>query len=210
MRLVLLFSCLLIGNVHTTAQNIDIELLRHINTSRELPTDPYMQFLSDSHYVVCLGVPLSMGVTGIFERNEDLCVKAVEIGMASAINLGLSHAIKISTNRPRPFEKYSDILKKSAGGSSSFPSGHTSSAFATATSLSLNIPKWYVIVPAYTWAASVGYSRMYLGVHYPSDVLAGALLGSASAWLTYKLNHWLQSTNKKNYGLHFNQPKPIH
>lgn len=205
LRSLLFLSCLLLGFTPASGQNLDIELLRKINTSSPLPGDKYQQFISDSHYAVCLGVPLGMGVAGLIERDEDLCVKAVEIGVASAVNLGVSHLLKSSIDRTRPYNEYSDILKKSDGGSGSFPSGHTSSAFATATSLSLNVPKWYVIVPAYTWAASVGYSRMYLGVHYPSDVLAGALLGSASAWLTYKLNHWLQSTYTKNYGLHFNQ-----
>lgn len=60
--------------------------------------------------------------------------------------------------------------------------------FALATSLSLSYPKWYIIVPSYAWAGSVGYSRMDLGVHYPSDVLAGAVIGAGSAWLTYYIN----------------------
>ena len=72
----------------------------------------------------------------------------------------------------------------------SFPSGHTSFAFATATSLSIKYPRWYVIAPSYLWAGAVGYSRMNLGVHYPSDVLAGAMLGAGSAWLTCKVNDW--------------------
>ncbi len=84
-----------------------------------------------------------------------------------------------------------------------FPSGHTSLAFAIATSLSLKYPKWYVIAPSYVWACSVGYSRMNLGVHYPSDVLAGAVLGAGSAFLTYKLNEWFwkKQNNKKLIGL---------
>ncbi|HEU4788615.1 MAG TPA: phosphatase PAP2 family protein, partial [Flavobacterium sp.] len=52
----------------------------------------------------------------------------------------------------------------------------------------------YVIAPSFLWAGAVGYSRMYLGVHYPTDVLAGAIVGSGSAFLCYKLNKWI---NKK-------------
>ncbi|HMX78072.1 MAG TPA: phosphatase PAP2 family protein, partial [Chitinophagaceae bacterium] len=70
-------------------------------------------------------------------------------------------------------------------------------AFATATSLTLITKKWYVAVPAYSWASLVGYSRMYLGVHYPADVLGGALLGTGSAFLSYKINQWLHPEKKK-------------
>ncbi|MFZ9878471.1 MAG: phosphatase PAP2 family protein [Chitinophagaceae bacterium] len=44
------------------------------------------------------------------------------------------------------------------------------------------------MAPAYTFAGLVGYSRMYLGAHYPSDVIAGALVGSGTAWLSYQIN----------------------
>jgi membrane-associated phospholipid phosphatase len=186
------------------SQNIDIDLLKIIHTPAVLSSDPLFRTISDSHSAVIVVVPLTLGIAGLIEKDEALFVKAVEIGVASAVNLGVTHLLKYSINRPRPYLIYpSDILKKSDGDSGSFPSGHTSAAFATATSLSLNFPKWYVIVPSYLWAGTVGYSRMYLGMHYPSDVLAGALLGAGSAWLTYKVNHWLQTTYKKNYGLHF-------
>ncbi len=49
-------------------------------------------------------------------------------------------------------------------------------------------------MPAYAYAATVGYSRMYLGVHYPSDVLGGALVGAGSSLLTWELQRLL---NKK-------------
>ncbi len=78
----------------------------------------------------------------------------------------------------------------------SFPSGHTSLAFSMATSLSIKYRKWYIVVPAFLYAGFNGYSRLYLGVHYPTDVLAGAITGSSSAWLTFKLNQWLHRKKK--------------
>jgi undecaprenyl-diphosphatase len=63
--------------------------------------------------------------------------------------------------------------------------------------LSLAWPKWYIIVPTYTWAGTVAYSRMDLGVHYPSDVLIGALVGAGSAWLCHEVNKKLNINSKK-------------
>ena len=74
---------------------------------------------------------------------------------ASAICGGITVALKYSVNRERPFVTYPDIKKKSYGGTPSFPSGHTSSAFATATSVSLLYPKWYIIAPSFAWAGTV-------------------------------------------------------
>jgi undecaprenyl-diphosphatase len=82
--------------------------------------------------------------------------------------------------------------------SRSFPSGHTSEAFSLATSLTLVLPKWYVIAPAYTFAGLVGSSRMYLGAHYPSDIIAGALVGSGAAWLSYQFNKKLLQRKKSS------------
>ncbi len=59
--------------------------------------------------------------------------------------------------------------------SSSFPSGHTASAFAFATAVTGDLPR--LSLPLYTLATAVGYSRVHTGVHYPSDVMGGAVLG---------------------------------
>src|SRR5690606_16926546 len=91
--------------------------------------------------------------------------------------------------RPRPFVKYPiDIIKRDHAGKYSFPSGHTSSAFATATILSLSYKKWYVTGPSFLYAGLVGYSRMRLGVHYPTDVLGGLIIGVGAGLLTWKLD----------------------
>lgn len=100
---------------------------------------------------------------------------------------------KILIDRKRPFEKYPDrVDEQERPGDPSFPSIHTASAFSLATSLSIKYPKWYVIAPSALWACSVGFSRMNQGVHYPSDVLAGAVLGTGCAFANVYINKWLK------------------
>jgi membrane-associated phospholipid phosphatase len=66
--------------------------------------------------------------------------------------------------------------------SSSFPSGHSASAFAFATGVGHTMPR--AAIPLRALAALVAYSRVHTGVHYPGDVVAGSLLGSALAQIT--------------------------
>lgn len=68
----------------------------------------------------------------------------------------------------------------------SFPSGHTSSSFAAAAAILIN-KKWKVGIPALILAVLIGFSRNYLMVHYPTDVLFGALMGIVYALLAYFL-----------------------
>ena len=170
------------------AQNLDIHILRYLNTPDKLPSDKFFQFVSNSAVFLDIGVPVGIVTTGLIKHDDQTIRKACVAIAAAAISSGITVAVKYSVNRSRPFVTYPDIAKKSAAGSPSFPSGHTSGAFVLATSLTLSYPKWYIIVPAYSWACTVAYSRMDLGVHYPSDVLAGALIGTGSAWLTHYVN----------------------
>ena len=170
------------------SQNTDIRLLRSINSSRSLPSDRFFQFVSNSNAYFVIGIPATIGTISLIKHDDQLfrntCVTAAAIIVAS----GITEVMKYSINRDRPFITYTDITRKSNVSSPSFPSGHTSSSFALATSLSLSYPKWYIIVTSYTWAGTVAFSRMDLGVHYPSDVLAGAIVGAGSAWLTHFVN----------------------
>ena len=150
--------------------------------------------MSNSNAYMVIGLPVGMATAGLIKHDDKLLRNACVTLAATAICAGFTTAMKYSINRDRPFITYPDITKKTKAGSPSFPSGHTSIAFATATSLSLAYPKWYVIVPGYTWAGTVAYSRMYLGVHYPSDVLIGALVGAGSAYLSYTVNKKLNRT----------------
>ena len=181
------------------SQNIDIQILRSLNSQKIQSSDNFFKFVSNTNSGVVLGVPVTMGIVGLIKHDDKLFRNACVVVVANGINLGFTYALKYSINRKRPFETYPDIMKKSDGGDPSFPSGHTSSAFATATSLSLAYPKWYIIAPLYLWAGTVGYSRLHLGVHYPSDVMGGMIVGAGSAFLTYKANKWLNNYHGKRH-----------
>jgi membrane-associated phospholipid phosphatase len=171
-------------------QNIDIQILRSINSPQHLSSDGFFRVISNSDVYVMGTVPVTMAIVGWSKHDNKMLRNACVIAGATVLNFGITTAMKYSVNRTRPFVKYPDIVNKTGKSITdpSFPSGHTSTAFATATSVSLCYPKWYIIVPAYAYAGTVGYSRMHLGAHYPSDVIIGALIGTGSAYLTHIIN----------------------
>lgn len=178
---------------YSWSQNIDVNILKTIYNNRNTELDKGYRFLSNTTATISIATPIIIYSTGLFQKNKSLKEKALIIGESTLAAAITSTVLKYSINRDRPFEKYPLVFNKDINASSpSFPSGHTSSAFATATSLSLAFPKWYVIVPSYAWASSVGYSRMHFGVHYPSDVLAGAVIGAGTAYLTHYINKKLR------------------
>lgn len=179
------------------SQNWDIRLLRELNVHRNTQLDPTFKRITQTATPISLGTPAILFTYGLIKKQPTIREKALVIGAAVASQSILSTALKFAVDRPRPFVTYPDIQKEATVGTQSFPSGHTGAAFATATALTLEFPKWYVAAPAYTWASAVGYSRMHLGVHYPSDVLAGALLGTGTAFASHYANRWLQARRAK-------------
>jgi membrane-associated phospholipid phosphatase len=180
------------------AQNIDYQTLKNIEIRRTPIDTRANKFVTNTAPYLSVGGPILMFGIGYFGKNEDLKKRSVEIGLSVAATVVETYALKEIINRPRPYVTHPDLHPLSNESSKSFPSGHTSAAFALATSLSINYPKWYVAVPAFAWASAVGYSRLYVGVHYPSDVLAGATLGAGTAWLTWYLNKKLLGKKGKN------------
>lgn len=91
----------------------------------------------------------------------------------------ITQLIKIFIMRPRPYTELSNLILLDLGTDYSFPSGHTATSSAMAYVLSKEYNKWiFILIPLV-----VAFSRLYIGVHYPSDVLGGFLLGFFIAYL---------------------------
>ena len=174
----------------THAQSSEVKLLDRINPAR--PTSDLWKGVTNSVYPVTLATPLSLLTAGYLQKDPQLQKEGWKAAGSVLINVVAVQGLKRIILRSRPYNvnpgtiHYYHFEKDS-----SFPSGHTSNAFAIATTLSLAYKKWYLAVPAYFWAAGTGYSRLYLGQHYPSDVMVGAAIGVGSAfasrWLTKKI-----------------------
>jgi len=163
------------------SQNADLRILKSINRTDHKAWDESMRITSDGVYPFMGIAPVALWITGYVNKDEKLKRDGVKTVIAIGANVAIMYGLKEAVRRPRPFVSYPDdiILRQKTSGFS-FPSGHTSCAFATATALTLSTKKWYVGVPAFTYAGFVGYSRMRLGAHYGSDVLAGIIIGVGS------------------------------
>ena len=183
LMLVTLFVCLF--TTVTQAQSIsELNTLRRINPNN--PNSAVWNNLSNTSKYISVGVPVGYFVAGLIHDNKALKQKAAYTAAAILFNTASTTLLKNVVKRERPYNTYTGIFPDKIESDYAFPSGHTSSAFATATSLAIATKKWYVAVPAFAWSASVGYSRIYLGQHYPSDVIMGAIVGTSSAIIC----HW--------------------
>lgn len=181
-----LFSLCMLNSGQLKAQSalqrFDDRVLIDLSENRTPEKTDFFLFLSNHNDWVNVGVPVGLLAGGIIADDKRMRQNALYVASSSAVNVLFTMLIKKVVKRPRPFLANVKIRAVYQPSHYSFPSGHTSTAFTTATALSQAYPKWYVIVPSYLWAGSVGYSRLYLGVHYPTDVAAGAVLGTGAAF----------------------------
>ena len=142
-----------------------------------------LMILSAKHLWVLLLVVLIVKV-GFNRRWHHMA--AVAIGSALVARLGIVALIKWLYVHPRPdlvLETINAVVVPGTG--NSFPSGHTSFAFALATGVYLHdkkLGRWYLAA-----AALIGFARIFIGVHWPLDILAGVFVGVATALIVNRI-----------------------
>lgn len=171
-------------------ESLDERLLRGIYTLDAPAFRTSMRAADASAYPVFLGAPMVVwGGTWLLRGGDDWA-EAYRLTVSQVVTYGAVIGLKEIVRRSRPYVVLTDVHARasyelplgSEDDSFAFPSGHAAMSFAIVTSLSLSHPKWYVIGPGAAWATAVSMSRVWLGVHYPSDVVAGAVLGTALAF----------------------------
>ena len=118
-----------------------------------------------------------------FVRAKEMVLVALASGILS--RFVIAEAIRFLYSRPRPFEVFEvlDVYKLIGhAGGGSFPSGHAVFFFALAASVFIYYRKWGVLF--YLLALAMGISRIIAGVHFPSDILGGAVIGILTAYAT--------------------------
>lgn len=122
-----------------------------------------------------------------------LCIpKSRRTGIAASLSLALNGLVtnaclKNVIGRIRPYVRFPELTVLTIFPSdTSFPSGHTAASFAVAAGVYMAGWKKTGIV-LYIFSALIGFSRLYLGVHFPSDVIGGAIVGMLCAWVIRKI-----------------------
>jgi undecaprenyl-diphosphatase len=157
--------------------NIDKNLYDEIHTNWKSPTLDVIMGGTEA----ISGYPgLALIQMGVLYFGKEKEIKTARIALTAwAIGTLATVTTKVIVNRPRPENDSPPRWD------SSFPSLHTSSWFSMAVVYADKYPK--LTIPLYSFGILVGLSRVYQGRHYPSDVLAGAILGWASGQLTLRL-----------------------
>ena len=175
---------------------LDGQLLVAIQGLHMAWLDPVISFYTKLGDAGLLWIALSLAM--LFHKPTR---KAGALALGAMI-LGLivtNLTIKPLISRPRPWLDWPIVPLVTEKDPNSFPSGHTCAAFAAAMVWVRTLPQKRDRVIAAVMAVLMGLSRLYVGVHYPSDVLAGAVIGALCAWVIWKVYQSVEERRNRVY-----------
>jgi len=188
-------------------EHLDQQLFLFLNSFHSTFMDPVMYAISGK----LIWVPLYLGILiylGITYKRRFLII-IIFIILAATLADQSSVLVKNLVQRLRPCHEPAltglvHLVKGECGGIYSFVSSHATNSFDVALLSLLFIKKRWYSISIVIWAMVLGYSRIYLGVHYPADVLCGSILGSFIGWGMYQL-YTLTDNKILKFKPYFNQ-----
>jgi len=152
-------------------QDIDLQLLRQMRTKGHSPAvERWTKLLGKTGNNGAVWVAIGAALAVLDSSQREAWLICAVLG---PVAIGLNYVVKLIVRRPRPVLEGLPPLG-GAPSSLSLPSAHATSSFAVATAMTRVEP---IAAFAFLLATALALGRPYLGMHYPSDVLAGALLG---------------------------------
>lgn len=175
----------------TEPDNLDVKLFRAINNNRCRLLNTIIPISDKSILFTATLIPVTLFTVSRVNNNYYDENSSALLTLSEGLSIGITYGLKNIVKRKRPFENLSNVHydgNKFLLDYYSFPSGHSAISFSIATSLTLRYPdKPVLITGVYLYSTLISFGRIYLGVHYPSDVLAGMIIGSGSAAIIHSL-----------------------
>ena len=178
-----------------TIDELDRQLFLHLNGSHTEWLDELMFWITNKYTWFPLYLLLVAVVVWKYRtRGLIMCLgMLLAVGLSDHITSGWMKPF-FGRLRPCQVPDLQQVVHVVAGcgGKYGFASSHASTTFALATTVWLMLRSWSLwFGGAFAWSATVAYSRIYVGVHYPLDILTGATIGFLVGWLFYRLYQWL-------------------
>lgn len=168
-------------------KNLDIKIFYFINHNMKNNIfDIIMPIITDvkNFYLIFFLLWLAIMISKHYKN------RIAGIGIIFGVTLSdilSSRILKHIFLRPRPFEVLDNVFKLVSSAGPSFPSSHAFNSFTAATLITFFFKKKFFSLIAYFIAFLSSFSRIYVGVHYPSDIFFGAIFGFLFGWLFYKI-----------------------
>jgi membrane-associated phospholipid phosphatase len=157
------------------------------------------RLLAETVLPVSFGIPMFYLAKGFIKKDRDLQILGLKYVGALVINEVMTDFVKYSIYKNNNIQ--TGFFSNPPRGDqiiTSLPSRHSTTAFNTAATFSINNPKWYYVVPSYIWASSVVYARHEVGENYTTNLVGSVLIGAGSAYLNRFLIKILFEKKKKD------------
>lgn len=184
-------------------KQIDTQIFLFLNGKHNEFFDPIMYYLSDKWFWIPMYLLIAFFIIRHYKIKGVLILLMVGVVIALCDQTA-SHLIKNTVMRLRPSHEPTltsiiHLSKAGVGGLYGFVSSHAANAFGLATFLYFLLDDKFRLLKywLYTWAVLVSYSRIYNGVHYPSDVVVAACIGGFIGWTIYKLFVYIENRQLK-------------